>query len=279
MQLTFVGTGGGRFTTIKQLRRTGGMHLEHDDFSLYIDPGPGALVHALDADIALDALDALLVTHAHLDHCNDMNVLIEAMTDGGDREQGRLLANRTVIEGADLPDRFAKGDGTYGARIEPVLDAFHRGLLETVTEVADGGRYDLGPFTVHTREMRHSDPHSIGFTLTADDLNVGFTGDTELFDGLIEFFRDCDVLVCNLMRPLEHEWKGHLTTEDAAELLNAVEPDYAIMQHFGSLFIYESVADQQSWLDSHTDIDVMFAKDGMTVDLEQPAQGLDRFLS
>ncbi len=278
MHLTFLGTGGGRFTMIKQLRRTGGMHLEHDGFSLYIDPGPGALVHALEHDIDLEALDAVLVTHAHLDHCNDMNVLIEAMTSGGDNETGTLLANTTVLHGAELPDKYVKGEGTYGAEIDPVLDSFHEQLVADVVELQDGTEHELGLYTLQCLEVAHSDPHTIGFTLDTGDRKVGFTSDTELFDEMIAFFEDCDVLVMNVMRPVAQDWKGHLTTEDAAALLNAVEPELGILQQFGSLFIYESVQEQAEWLDEHTDVDFVLAEDGMEIDLENPQQGLDRFL-
>lgn len=297
MNLTFLGTGGGRFTMIKQLRRTGGMHLSHsmnsensldranasssssEDFSLYIDPGPGALVYALEEGIELEKLDAIIVTHAHLDHCNDMNVLIEAMTSGGDKDTGTLLANRTVIDGADLPDKYVEGEGTYGTSIDPVLDGFHRGLVADTVMLEDETETEVGPFTMECLGMEHSDPHTIGFTLATDDKKVGFTSDTELFDEMEDFFGDCDVLVLNVMRPLEHDWKGHLTTEDAADLVNAVEPELAILQQFGSLFIYESVNDQEAWLEDHIDVEFIMAEDGMTINLENPKQGLERFLS
>lgn len=278
MKLTFLGTGGGRFTMIKQLRKTGGMHLQSDDFSVYIDPGPGALVNALQHGIDLEALDAIIVTHAHLDHANDMNVLIEAMTSGGDKNTGTLLANTTVLNGAEVPDKYVKGDGTYGTRIDPVLDGFHESLVETVVELADGKTLDIGPFKMECREMEHSDPHTIGFALDTGDQKIGFTSDTELFDGMVEFFADCDVLVLNVMRPLEHDWKGHLTTEDAATILNGVKPDFAVLQQFGSLFIYESVNKQQEWLEDHTDVDFVLAKDGMELDPDEPRQGLEKFL-
>lgn len=276
MELTFLGTGGGRFTMIKQLRRTGGMHVAHDDFSLYIDPGPGALVHGIEHGIDLEALDAVLVTHAHLDHCNDMNVLIEAMTSGGDRETGTLLANTTVLHGAELPDKYVKGDGTYGARIDPVLDGFHESLVNRVVELTDGADHDLGPFTLQCLEMEHSDPHTVGVTLETSGQRIGITSDSELFDEMNEFFQGCDVLVLNVMRPVGADWKGHMTTEDAADLLNAVDPEIGILQQFGSRFIRASAEEQKEWLEAHTDVAFVLAEDGMTIDLEQP--GLERFL-
>lgn len=278
MELTFVGTGGGRFTMIKQLRRTGGMHLTHNGFSMYIDPGPGALVHAQEAGIDLDALDAITVTHAHLDHYGDMKALIEAMTDGGDKETGRLLIAESVIDGAQLPDKYIEGKGTYGTEVDAVLDTYHEALVNDVTVLQEGTELDVGPLRMDCIQTEHSDPTAVGFTLAYGDNKIGFSGDTELFDGLLEFFDGCDMLVLNVARPKGEEWKGHLTVEDAADILNTVQPEFAVLHHFGSLLIYESVQEQEAWLAKQTDVDVVMAEDGMTIDVEQPQSGLEQFL-
>lgn len=278
MELTFLGTGGGRFSMIKQLRATGGMVLEHGDFSCVIDPAPGALVQARRHGIALEDLDAVIVTHAHLDHHGDMAVMIEAMTRGGKSERGTLLCAESVLDGAEIPDRYVKGEGTYGERIAPALDPYHESLVADVVRLADGTEHDLGPFRMRCIETAHSDPRTVAFTLTADDRTVGFVSDTELFDGLADFFADADVLVVNMMRPHDNAWKGHLNTADAADLLNDAQPEFAVMQHFGAALIYSPVDDEADWLRERTDVDVVMAEDGMQLDLEQPADGLERFL-
>lgn len=279
MQATFLGTGGGRFTMIKQLRQTGGIYLEHDGFSLMLDPGPGALVHAHRQDIDVTDLDAVLVTHAHVDHYGDMHAMIEAMTGGGDDPSGTLLVSDSVENGAALPDRFASGEGTYGDRIDPPLDAYHRGLVDTADTMDQGDTVDLGPFTLHCGETRHSDPTGVSLRCEIGDRAVGFTGDTELFDGLTDFLRDVDTLVVNVARPRDAAWKGHMTMADAADLIKQVSPEHAVLHHFGAKLVFASVADETEWLQEQVDARVVAADDGMTVDLLEPGQGLDRFLS
>lgn len=278
MELTFLGTGGGRFTMIEQLRHTGGMHLASDDFSLYIDPGSGALVHSHRNGTDLSALDALLVTHTHLDHCSDMNVLIEAMTTGGDAKSGTLLASESVFDGAELEDKYVKGKGTYGDRIDPVLDGYHESLVAETVTLAGGERHELGPFTVSTLQNRHSDPTTVGVRLEHAEHTIGYTSDTELFEDMYAFYEGCDLLVVNVARPKDKPWKGHLTTEDVATLLNETQPETAVLQHFGASFIYSSVEEQRQWLERQTDVDFVMAEDDMTIDLDRNDKGLNRFL-
>ncbi|MDY6776697.1 MAG: MBL fold metallo-hydrolase [Candidatus Nanohaloarchaea archaeon] len=278
MDLTFLGTGGGRFTMIEQLRNTGGMYLEEGGFSLYIDPAPGALVRAREEGVPLEELDAIMVTHAHLDHCGDMHAIIEAMTEGGDREEGKLFASESVLDGAEIPAKYSEGEGTYGEKVPPALDSYHEGLVPEIVRLRDGDESELGPFRLRCLETEHSDPRTVAFTLGVDGREYGFVTDTEMFDRLPGFFADSDVLVVNLMRPHDREWKGHLNTEDAAELLNETEPEFAVMQHFGAAMIYGSVQDERKWLEEETDVDFVMAEDGMEIDLEDPRKGLQNFL-
>ena len=45
MKLTFLGSGGGRFSAISQRRMTGGFRIDNlSGKNYHIDPGPGALV-------------------------------------------------------------------------------------------------------------------------------------------------------------------------------------------------------------------------------------------
>ena len=90
------GTAGARFVVMKQLRASGGVWLSVGKTNLYIDPGPGALVRCLNSKPKLEpsTLDGILLTHKHLDHSGDINVMIEAMTDGGFKKRGVLFAPR-----------------------------------------------------------------------------------------------------------------------------------------------------------------------------------------
>ncbi|HHI97577.1 MAG TPA: MBL fold metallo-hydrolase, partial [Thermodesulfatator atlanticus] len=83
--IKILGTAGARYVVAKQLRASAGTYLEHDGTRLVLDPGPGTLVHMAKARPRLDVekLSGVILTHAHLDHSNDVNILIDGLTEGG----------------------------------------------------------------------------------------------------------------------------------------------------------------------------------------------------
>jgi phosphoribosyl 1,2-cyclic phosphodiesterase len=83
--IKFLGMAGARFVVMKQLRASGGVWLSVGQTNLYIDPGPGALVRCMNSKPKIDpsTLDGILLTHKHLDHSGNLNVMIEAMTEEG----------------------------------------------------------------------------------------------------------------------------------------------------------------------------------------------------
>src|SRR5512142_3006149 len=92
--LKFLGTAGARFAVSTQLRHSGGLVWSLGGVVLWVDPGPGALVRALSSRPKVDPakVDALLLTHRHLDHVGDATAVVEAMTRGGFAPRGVLLA-------------------------------------------------------------------------------------------------------------------------------------------------------------------------------------------
>src|SRR3979411_968274 len=86
-----MGTAGARFMVAKQLAASGGLYIEDADTRISLDPGPGAVVQYAKRKVDLTKLDAIVLSHRHLDHSGDVNVMVEAMTEGGFARRGRLL--------------------------------------------------------------------------------------------------------------------------------------------------------------------------------------------
>ena len=94
--IKFMGTAGARFVVSKQLRFSAGTWCCLQGLNILIDPGPGTLSRCFSSQPRLDPekLDALILTHRHLDHSTDINMLIEAMTRGPLTRRGALFALR-----------------------------------------------------------------------------------------------------------------------------------------------------------------------------------------
>src|SRR5512136_2068056 len=130
----FLGTAGARFVVMKQLRASGGLWLTLDGTHVLVDPGPGALIRCLTSRPKLDPqdLDGIILTHRHLDHSNDVNIMIEAMTNGGFKKKGTVLAPQDAYEG------------------DPVVFKYVQDQVNRIDILKEKETYYLGNITIET---------------------------------------------------------------------------------------------------------------------------------
>ena len=86
--ITFLGTGGARFMIITQLLASGGLWLNLSGTEILIDPGPGCIVQSTKRKLKASKLSAIILSHRHLDHSADVNIMVEAMTQGRLKQHG-----------------------------------------------------------------------------------------------------------------------------------------------------------------------------------------------
>jgi ribonuclease BN (tRNA processing enzyme) len=137
--ITFLGTAGARFMVIKQLAASGGIWLNLGGTEAILDPGPGSIVQCAKRKLNAEKLSAVILSHRHLDHAADTNVMIEAMTNGGFRKHGRLYAPADAL-----------GE-------EPVVFSYLKKFIEGVVVLKEGGEYTVGNFSF-TTPVRHIHP-------------------------------------------------------------------------------------------------------------------------
>jgi len=73
-----------------------------------MDPGPGCIVQVNKRKLNPQELSAIIVSHRHLDHSADLNVMTEAMTDGGLESTVLSLPRGTLLSRthpAQLPQK------------------------------------------------------------------------------------------------------------------------------------------------------------------------------
>lgn len=248
MKLKFLGTGGGRYVTGEQKRRTAGVVVKTEETQLHVDPGPGALVYSNQELDSPEDTEAVLVSHKHIDHSNDVNSIIEQITEINDFP-GTVISNKTVLEGySDLDKAVSK---------------YHKDLCANVEMMGEGDEYSFKDLEIETQEMFHNDPKTIGFTLEDDENKIGFWTDTEHSSELTDFYDDCDTLVVYCSRPRGEGIKGHTHLGDVPDIAEETEASTIIVTHFGYKFLESEMDEQKEWLEEQIDQKVVFATDNM----------------
>jgi ribonuclease BN (tRNA processing enzyme) len=246
--LTFLGTGGARVLVFKQLLASGGLWLELEGVRFHVDPGPGALLQALTRKLDPTKLDAILLSHRHLDHSSDINAMIEAMTTGGFHRRGAVFAPA---------DAFAD---------DPVILRYLRGYVDRTVTLEEGGTYRVGEIEFRT-PVRHQHPGQVfGFVFQAEGQRLCYVSDTRYFPELADHYRG-DLLIVNTVFLEPRPEIAHLSIPEAGELIAAVRPRLAIITHFGLTVWRARPWELAEKLSQQTGVMVKAARDGMKVEL------------
>ncbi|MDI6887998.1 MAG: MBL fold metallo-hydrolase, partial [Candidatus Thermoplasmatota archaeon] len=218
--IKFLGTAGARFVVAKQLRSSAGVFIRMKNQNIILDPGPGTIVRCASAKpkIDLSAVSAIILTHSHLDHSNDVNILIDAVTEGGLKKRCALFAPKECLEGGDK-----------------VVLNYLRNSLEKIVVLEGRKDYSFGELKFST-SVRHLHPvETYGIKFNLDRKIISFMVDTKYFPELIEDYKNSDVLIINVVRAIPHKDENvmHLNIENVKEILTKMKPEKAILTHFG----------------------------------------------
>nr|MDO8134178.1 MBL fold metallo-hydrolase [Candidatus Njordarchaeum guaymaensis] len=244
---------------ITQKRRTAGIRLLSEGVNLHLDPGPGALIHSVNMGLDPQKIQAVLVSHAHPDHYADAEVLVEAMTRGMTRKRGLLAASRSVLYGNE--------------KCGPAVSRYHQGMPKEVMEAKPGVAFNVGDLNVKVTKAVHSDPDTVGFRFETSDVgDIGYTSDTEYFDGVGGFYRGVRVLLLCLLRPSGRPWRGHMTTEDAVRIVGEAGPEVAVVTHFGMGMIFAGPGREAEKVERESGVRTVAARDGMCIRLGEEVE-------
>lgn len=277
MKLTLLGSGGGRFVTLNQHRETGGFVLEIGGKMLLFDPGPGCVINAKKYNVNLSKLDGILVSHAHLDHTNDMNLAIEVMTGGAKKKRGFLIADQVTINGG-------KGEPAR-------LTEYHRGPLERVDVMKPGETLEIHDLMITATKSTHEERKpdldfgnnkipTHGYVVESNGEKFGYTSDGEYYPGMEKSFQNCSLLVINSMRPSDAPWPGQMDAGQARLLIEKTRPGIAVLSHLGMKMIFGRAEKEARNIQKETGIKTIAARDGMVIDTKRKdSSGISSYLS
>ncbi len=247
--IKFLGTAGARFVMIKQLRASGGIWVNSNGTNILIDPGPGSIVRCAGSRPKMDPskLDGIILTHRHLDHSNDINVMIEAMTEGGFKKKGIVFCPNDAV-----------------ARPGSVILEYALALPEKIEILEAQKKYKVGALLFNT-SMRHVHPaETYGIKFKIKDTSVSLLTDTKYFRELTRFYKT-DILIINVVFSGARPEVEHLSIDDAEKLIKDIKPKKAILTHFGMTMLKANPYKVAEGLSQKLGIEVLAAYDGMNL--------------
>lgn len=248
--ITFLGTAGARFMVSRQLAASGGLWLSLNGTEILVDPGPGSIVQSTKRKLNAEKLSAIILSHRHLDHAADINVMIEAMTNGGFNRHGCLFAPADALEH------------------EPVIFSYLKNYVEDIVVLEEEKSYTVGN-TTFTTSVRHVHPvETYGMVFQASGHTFAYIADTRYFDGLYRSYAS-ELIIINMVLTEPRPPIDHLSIPDVECIIKEIKPGVAILSHFG-LHVWQA----KPWLIAEdlsrkTGVRVIAARDGMRFDLAQ----------
>lgn len=247
-EIIFLGTAGNLAVASKNLRKSGGIIVRADEVQLHIDPGPGALRSAVEANVNLRENTAILISHQHINHCNDVNAVLAAMTHNRLDVRGILIGTDSLLR-----------DPTS------IITRFAETCAEKIILAEPGKKIAVEDIEIDALKTINSDNNAVGFKIKTNKFALVYTGDTAYNREIIDQYLQSDVLIINVPFPFG-EKENLLNSDDAVNILKFIKPQLAIITHFGAKMLSASPIYEAREIQKQSGVPVLAAEDGMRID-------------
>lgn len=197
--------------------------------TLVFDLGNGTL-GALHRYLDPFALDALLLSHLHPDHCADLASLV-VYRRYHPRPPYAVTERRLPVHApAEAPERLA---AQYGASAAERADTDLSDVLDFQV-IVDGMQAEVAGCTVTARRVDHV-VESYALRVDQGGRSIVYSGDTGPCESLIELSEGADVLLCEATWP--HVWPGSEVPPPGIHMSGRQAGEHAAKAGVGKLLI------------------------------------------
>jgi ribonuclease BN (tRNA processing enzyme) len=231
MKLTVLGSSG---STPTRTNPASGYLVEHDDTTLWMDAGTGTFME-LARLTDPGTLDAVVISHMHVDHCSDLFGLYGYLAYGP--SDGGPVPVFLPRGGAEM---FANFTGASTGHV------FHDVLA--FTEVASGDTTQVGPLSLAFGTSIHSVTANVT-RIEVAGRSLVYSGDAGPGGDLRDMAAGADVLLCEAkMSGVRDEdtYAYHLTASETGEIASWAGVGHLVLTHLPYSFDPEQAIDEAS---------------------------------
>ncbi|MDI6873224.1 MAG: MBL fold metallo-hydrolase [Actinomycetota bacterium] len=206
-----------------------GFLIREEGYSLVIELGNGCLSNLL-REVKLTAIDAVLITHMHIDHFGDLYPLYYALRFHPLKPWGLRLI---------LPEG---GLEHMGRILSPEAREYLPRVFREET-LQDGKDYQVGSMLVRAFPTRHP-VEGYAVRVEGEGWTLAYSSDTSLTPALEEAARGADLFICEATLPdsyREEASHGHLTSRQAGEAARRAGVRRLLLTHIWPTFDTEEV--------------------------------------
>lgn len=254
MKVTILGSG----TAVPQSHRSpSGTWITEGNTSVLVDCGAGTSQRLVAAGGTLQDLDAILLSHAHLDHIADLPAILFSLN----LPSLARTATLTVVHSVALQPVVDGLKATFGKWMAP------EGFNVKWTALQPGFGTTVGRVKIRTFAVDHH-PTSIGFLLQGREA-IAIPSDTALCQSVVEGIRGADNLLVECSNTDGTRSDGHMTPSDVVFLAREAQIKRLIVTHLYPEAERAGVTAQiQNELeDTMPECITIEAADGMIIDL------------
>ena len=251
MRLTVLGSG---TCELKAERSSPAYLVEAGGTSVLLDLGQGALRRLMETGVDPVDVDAVLLSHHHLDHFADVLPLLFALNyDPTMSAEARV----TIVGDRSLEEVFAGLGEAFGEWVQPSPQVLTRRL------VVPGDVLSLGELDVRCERAAHMGS-SLAYRLERQGVGLVYLGDSTATEDLVTFAAGADLLVCHTVGSADDRTPNHISPSDAGVLARDAGVGALLLSHlYRSQDLEKSVAEAGRAFDGR----VIVAEDLMVLDV------------
>jgi ribonuclease BN (tRNA processing enzyme) len=196
-------------------------YLVEGEGRLLLDCGPGVLARMRERDGGWPHVDAVAITHFHLDHWGDLVPWVFGAAFG----PGRNVPKPELWLPPNGIERL-RGYGKQMAFVDQIDSVFE------VREYEEATPFRAAGFDLVALRLDHYSELTFGLRISNHASTLAYSGDTGPSDNLAELARNADVFLCEAtLKEPEPAERGHLSEDEAVEAFEASGAKRLIVIH------------------------------------------------